>query len=85
MGEPLTLSVADPRTIAGRLELLMSWYGVSGRALSRRAGLHELHIGQFMARARRDARHSLSVETIAAIAKAAGVRAGWLAFGEGEP
>ena len=49
------------------------------------AGLTRQHVSTFLARARKGEKATLSLPTIAALAKAAGCREAWLATGDGDP
>lgn len=73
------------KTLADRVQWILSTYQISGRELSRRSGLNEVHIGQFLARARKRPDAEMDTPTLRTIASAAGVSFDWLASGEGEP
>lgn len=73
------------RTLAERIEWILRRHGIGQRELSRRAGLDVAHIGQFLARARKDPNVSLNADTLAKVANGAKVSMRWLATGEGPP
>lgn len=69
-------------TLALRLQWVLNQTGVSARGLSLKAGLAGGHVGLML---RGTAGKRPSDETIAKLARAAGVSHEWLARGEGEP
>lgn len=69
-----------------RLEATLARMRVSQREWARRAGLSdERHLGVIMSRLRRSPSADVERETIAALAKGAGVSLAWLATGQGTP
>lgn len=66
--------------IAGRLKFVLSQSGMSNAALSRRSGLRLDAIGRLQ-----KAERLPELQPLQDLAKALGVPAGWLVFGEGHP
>lgn len=84
---PVTKSEPPPsqRPLAERITWILHRRQIGQRELSRRAGLDVAHIGQFLARARKNPEVSLSTDSLAKIAEGAKVSLRWLATGEGPP
>ena len=66
----------------GRLRAAIEASGLTERALSLKAGLSRAQVSQLLRVSATT--HGPGVLTVAALARAAGVSPGWLAFGEGE-
>lgn len=67
-------------TVADRIRWILETRGLSARALSKRAGLADGHVSMIL---RGLVGKGVTAETLAQIARAGGVNAGWLATGEG--
>ena len=71
--------------IADRLSLAVARTGVSDQDVAIRAGIARSSLSNMIRRLRTGDKTTLTVDTCARIARACGVSAGWLAFGEGSP
>lgn len=69
-------------TLLDRLEEIAAAAG-GQRALSRKAGLDEKHVGVIVHRLRKKADSTVEHDTLIALARAAGVTLEWLAKGDG--
>ena len=72
-------------TLAARIEAVLARLGVSARELSRRAGLHETQVSLVLSRLKKNPDSEVSVPTMRAIARGAGVSEAWLLTGRGSP
>jgi transcriptional regulator with XRE-family HTH domain len=72
-------------TLADRIEWILKHRGITGRELSRRAGLGEVHVGQILSRARKNPDVSVEAKTLEAIARGGVVNLQWLSTGDGSP
>lgn len=73
----------EGRRLAERLSRAIEESGQSARAVAVAAGLAGGVLTNGIRLLRSGAKTTMTVETIAAVARVCGVRAGWLAFGEG--
>lgn len=69
------------KTVRERIRWILTSKNLSESALSKKAGLARSHVGSYLA----DRIHSLSDDTLDAIAHAANVRLEWLRDGIGDP